>query len=309
MSDLLQPDTFDELIGAVESAKTVLPVGRRTKTALSDNSDATLVSLSNLSGIIQYEPSEFTFTAWAGTSIAEVNAALAQRNQYLPFDPLLVDAGATLGGTVAAGISGPGRVRYGGLRDFLLGVRFLSGDGNVITAGGKVVKNAAGFDIPKLLVGSLGRLGLMTELTFKVFPTAPSIRTYRVSCHSDNEAIGRIVIAATSRWELDAIDYRPTDQALFLRLAGPESANQAIAHEIGQRWDCELRTLDSTESNCLWTSIGELTWSRDPGSDIFAKIPITPPQFLSLSPKIHAHEDLACHLSAPARCCGSRPVQ
>ena len=93
-----------------------------------------------------------------------------KQGQYLPFDPMLSAAGATIGGTVAAGISGPGRYRYGGIRDFLLGVQFISSDGAVINAGGKVVKNAAGFDIPKLLVGSLGRLGVMTELTFKVFP-------------------------------------------------------------------------------------------------------------------------------------------
>ena len=149
----------------------VLPIGQRTKQSLSAGTDATLISLNQLSGIVQYEPSEFTFTALAGTTLHELIETLAEKGQYLPFDPPLVDAGATLGGTVSAGLSGPGRFRYGGVRDFLLGVKFISGDGEVITAGGKVVKNAAGFDIPKLLVGSAGRLGIMTELTFKIFPS------------------------------------------------------------------------------------------------------------------------------------------
>ena len=114
--------------------------------------------------------SEFTFTALAGTPVREIAAALAERGQYLPFDPMLREAGATLGGTVAAGLSGPGRFRYGGLRDFILGVRFVDGEGRLLRLGGKVVKNAAGFDLPKFFVGSLGRFGVLAEMTFKVFP-------------------------------------------------------------------------------------------------------------------------------------------
>ena len=108
---------------------------------------------------------------------------LAEHGQYLPFDPPLAAAGATLGGTVAAGLSGPGRYRYGGVRDFVLGVRFVDGMGNLVRGGGKVVKNAAGFDFPKLMVGSLGRLGVLAELSFKVFPQPPAFATLAVSYH------------------------------------------------------------------------------------------------------------------------------
>ena len=91
-----------------------------------------LVSLRCLRGIVEYEPSEFTFTARAGTPVdRDRRSTLAKRRQYLPFDPMLADAGATIGGTVAAGLSGPGRFRYGGIRDFLLGVQFISGDGKL----------------------------------------------------------------------------------------------------------------------------------------------------------------------------------
>ena len=229
---LLAPSTLQQLQAIVASEKRVLPVGNRTKPPLSDCNGAKLVSLRSLRGIVEYEPSEFTFTTQAGTPLAEICATLADKNQYLPFDPLLVAAGATIGGTVAAGLSGPGRFRYGGIRDFLLGVRFLSGDGQPIRAGGKVVKNSAGFDIPKFLVGSMGRLGVLTELTFKVFPKPPQISSLWIQCQSHRQAMDRMATAASSRWELDAIDYRPDQQAMVLRLAGPESANASIMDEI-----------------------------------------------------------------------------
>jgi glycolate oxidase FAD binding subunit len=300
VSDVLRPDNFDQLQDLLQSTELVLPVGRRTKPSLSTGTGATLVSLAELTGITQYEPSEFTFTARAGTPIAEVAATLARKNQYLPFDPLLVNAGATVGGTVAAGLSGPGRARYGGLRDFLLGVRFLSGDGNVIHAGGKVVKNAAGFDIPKLLVGSLGRLGVMTELTFKVFPQAQSLHTYQLTCDDHQQAMARIVAAASAKWELDAIDYQPSRRRLLLRIAGAESTNQQIAGKIRSEWSCDLQRLDDADAKTLWTSIGELSWwdgaargdgDRGSGFDsgtsggdpIVVKVPVTPKQFLQLA--------------------------
>ncbi len=298
MSEILFPETMDDLVSAVESADTVLPVGRCTKDALSANTRATLVSVSKLTGIIQYEPSEFTFTARAGTTVSEVAATLAKRNQYLPFDPLMVDAGATLGGTVASGISGPGRVRYGGLRDFLLGVRFLSGDGKVINAGGKVVKNAAGFDIPKLLVGSLGRLGVMTELTFKVFPLPLSLQTYCVTCDSDADAIKRIGVAARSRWELDAIDYRPHDRTLWLRIGGPEEANDAIADDMRHSFGSDFRRLQPSDSAAIWNSIGELNWPGQPKGGLVVKVPITPEQFLAYRSDAAEQGSRSDHLSA-----------
>src|SRR5947208_13328723 len=173
------PSSVTELVEAVRSAPRVLAIGAGTKPRLSAV-DCAKISTRNLSGIIEYEPSEFTFTALAGTPISDITAALAERGQYLPFDPLLVRAGATLGGTVAAGLNGPGRFRFGGLRDFILGVKFIDGLGRLLRLGGKVVKNAAGFDVPKFMVGSLGRFGVLTEITFKVFPRPAATHTLRL---------------------------------------------------------------------------------------------------------------------------------
>lgn len=290
-----EPRTSTELQQIIRSQASVLVVGNRTKPSLSHVAGVTLVRLNNLSGIIEYEPSEFTFTAYAGTRVAEVIATLHEKGQYLPFDPMLVEAGATLGGSVAAGLSGPGRFRYGGIRDFILGVRAITGDARIINAGGKVVKNAAGFDVPKFLVGSLGRLCAMTEFTFKVFPNPPAWHTYRVPCRSEAQALERLVIAAASRWELDAIDYRPALSALFLRLGAYAEVNHAIAREITDTWD-DVSRVDDSQASEFWKSISELDWSS--GSSIIVKVPITLKDFPSLCDGIAGCRGANLHLSA-----------
>lgn len=264
----ITPESIDELHEVVAVHETVLPVGQQTKRPLSDHVRATLVSLRNVCGVIEYEPSEYTFTAWAGTTLKEIATVLADRNQYLPFDPPLVDSGATIGGTVAAGLSGPGRFRFGGVRDFIIGASFLSGDGHEIHSGGKVVKNAAGFDLPKMMVGSLGRLGILTRLTFKVFPKPSATRTLTLRCNDLADATTKIAVAAGHRWELDAIDYRPSTQTIHLRIAGPAEVNDAIAKDIVARWPREVRAADDAAS--FWSNVTSLKFGP-----IVAKVPVT----------------------------------
>ena len=268
---LPSPKTLDELQDIMQAETSILPVGNRTKQPLADDQQATLVSRRELKGIIEYEPSEFTFTAYAGTTISEVNQVLHQRQQYLPFDPMLVDAGATVGGSVAAGLSGSGRFRYGGIRDFVLGVKFLSGTGEVINSGGKVVKNAAGFDIPKLLTGSMGRLGVMVEMTFKVFPMPGCNQTFAVACDSLETAMQRMSLAASSSWELDAIDYRPASKTIFLRLAGPEQVNQILFQKISKVWGSDVTELSDGEA--IWRAVNELAWTQ-PSRSLAVKVPV-----------------------------------
>src|SRR3954462_5507459 len=178
----MTPCTPAELVDAIRATPRVLAVGARTKPRLSQVEEGVaLLSTRGLKGIVEYDPSEFTFTALAGTPVREIASALAEKGQGLPFDPLMTDVGATLGGTVAAGLSGPGRFRFGGLRDFILGVRFVDGEGRLLRMGGKVVKNAAGFDLPKFFVGSLGRFGVLAQITFKVFPRPAFALTLRLT--------------------------------------------------------------------------------------------------------------------------------
>lgn len=205
---------------AVRQGGPLVVQGGGSKAALSRG--ATL-ELGDVSGVLEYAPQEYTLTALAGTPLAEVAALLAAEGQYLPFDPPFAEIGATLGGTVAAGLSGPGRMRYGGVRDFLLGVRFVDGTGALLSGGGKVVKNAAGFDLPKLLVGSLGQFGVMLELTFKVFPLPESYATLELGAANFAEAEALLRGLARSRFEPHALELLPPTRVL-VRFGGLHKA-------------------------------------------------------------------------------------
>lgn len=278
MSAQLAPSSIPELVEAVRSTPRLIPAGANTKPRLS-KVDATRLSIAGLRGIIEYEPSEFTFTALAGTPIAEIVEALKQRGQYLPFDPMFVAAGATLGGTVGSGLSGPGRFRFGGLRDFILGVRFVDGSGRLLRMGGKVVKNAAGFDLPKFFVGSLGRFGVLAEITFKVFPQRVASRTLRLSIDGSEAAANLAIQAASSRWEPDAIDCLPDGKTACVRLAGPAEALEVISREILSRWKGEA--LPEGEAEKIWNDLREFCWTT--AEAILIKLAMTPNLWPSLS--------------------------
>ena len=130
-------------------------------------------------GIVQYEPTELVITARAGTTLAEVEATLAERGQMLAFEPPRFGPEATVGGCVATGLSGPRRAYAGAVRDFVLGIRMIDGRGTDLSFGGQVMKNVAGFDLSRLAVGSLGTLGLFLEMSFKVLPRPPEEMTLR----------------------------------------------------------------------------------------------------------------------------------
>jgi glycolate oxidase FAD binding subunit len=285
MNPVLKPATLAELADAIRSVPRALAVGARTKPRLSAVApDVTLVSTLGLTGITEYQPDEFTFTALAGTPLLEIAATLAARGQYLPFDPFLLDAGATLGGTVAAGLSGSGRFRFGGLRDFILGVRFVDGTGQLLRLGGKVVKNAAGFDVPKFFVGSLGRFGVFGELTFKVFPRPASTLTLRLPVADATAATALLTTAAGARWEIDALDLLPSGDAVALRLAGPATALPLLAAEILSRFPGEI--LSDADAAALWLDLRELRWAHPDGP--LLKIALTPTQLPSLAARVQA---------------------
>ena len=182
----------------------------------------------------------------------------------------------------------------------------MSGEGKTIHAGGKVVKNAAGFDIPKLMVGSLGLLGIMTSLTFKVFPKPASTHTFAVACESHPVAIERMVSAARSRWEVDALDYHVSDRQLLLRIGGPESANLAIAKEIQSRWNADLQLLSHQDAAATWQRIVELRWVNDratqaePATDsrVVLAIPMDPATLSRHLDLLDESESIKAHVSA-----------
>jgi glycolate oxidase FAD binding subunit len=293
MNATLTPANTAELVEAVRSTPRVIAVGAGTKPRLSAV-NAVKLSTAKLSGLVEYEPSEFTFTALAGTRVRDIAVTLAARGQYLPFDPLWVDAGATLGGTVASGVSGPGRFRFGGLRDFILGVQFVDGAGRLLRLGGKVVKNAAGFDVPKFMVGSLGRFGVLVETTFKVFPQPASQLTLTLDVSDPESAVKILTATANSRWEAYALDWLPDGKSIALRLGGPATALPPLAQEILGRWPG--RVLSAEDANALWLELRECHWAN--AATPLLKIAVSPSGVVALAQSVSALSGARMHLSA-----------
>lgn len=238
----------------------VLPVGGATKPALSGVADGVApLDVSGLRGILDYDPGELTLTARAGTPVADVAAALADHGQHLPFDPPLAAAGATLGGVVAAGTSGPGALRRGGVRDFVIGVRLVDGTGRLVAGGGKVVKNAAGFDLPKLMVGSLGRLGVLVEVSFKVFPAPQATLTVAADVDPEDwgQAVDVLLVAQRAPIELDALDV--AGGQVLLRLAGAAPSLAARAERLVAALPVPAAVLDDDAGP--WRAASELMWA------------------------------------------------
>jgi glycolate oxidase FAD binding subunit len=299
---LVRAGTAAEVAELVREHARVVVRGGGTKPRLSRApAGAACIDVSAMAGVVRYDPGEFTFTAQAGTSLLEVIEMLARRNQYLPFDPPLAGAGATLGGTVAAGLSGSGRFRYGGVRDFLIGIRFVDGRGEIVRGGGAVVKNAAGFDLPKLMVGALGRLGVLTEVTFKVFPAPRAFASARAVFASMGEAVDAMVDLAGSRFDLDALDIVPREQGsvLWLRVAGPEPVLRARLERIRDRLASGHRLLEfeayGIEASGArgvgdgvdhWREMSDFGWR--PVDQTLVKVAVTPERSTRLDPELAA---------------------
>ncbi|HWM11669.1 MAG TPA: FAD-linked oxidase C-terminal domain-containing protein, partial [Solirubrobacteraceae bacterium] len=254
-------DAVLALQDAVREHPHVLPRGGGSKPALSTPPEGvTPLVVSGLRGIVEYDPEELTITALAGTPVRVVQAALAAHGQHLPFDPPLARAGATLGGVVAAGTSGPGRHRHGGVRDFIIGARFVDGTGALVGGGGRVVKNAAGFDLPRLLVGSMGRLGVIVEVAFKVFPAPPAWGTLVADAPDLAAALEAIALAGASGQEIEALDLEPPGR-LLVRLGGTqaelEPRLERLRRTLGLPAEKELGARDAG----LWDAARKLAWA------------------------------------------------
>jgi len=181
-------------------------------------------------GIVGYEPTELVVTARCGTPLAELEAELARQGQMLAFEPPRFAPQATLGGCVAAGLSGPRRAAAGAVRDFVLGVRILDGTGRDLSFGGQVMKNVAGYDVSRLLAGSLGTLGVILEVSLKVLPRPAAERTLRLAMDEAR------ALDSTNRWAglpLPVSATAWTGGVLSVRLSGAETAVNAAAARIG----------------------------------------------------------------------------
>lgn len=193
-----------------------------------------------LSGIVSYEPSELVVTVKAGTPLAELEAALAEQGQCLPFEPphfaKTPTDGATVGGMVAAGLSGPARASVGAVRDYMLGVTLLNGRAELLTFGGQVMKNVAGYDVSRLMAGAWGTLGLITEVSLKVLPVAPGEATLRFECNQA-DALRKLHAWGGQPLPLNASCWVQNGEAgsgtLYVRLRGALAAVEAACRSMG----------------------------------------------------------------------------
>jgi glycolate oxidase FAD binding subunit len=219
-------------------------------------------------GIVSYEPSELVVTVRCGTPLSELEAALAEKGQCLAFEPPHFGPGATVGGMVAAGLSGPARATAGAVRDYVLGARFINGLGEHLTFGGQVMKNVAGYDVSRLMAGSWGTLGLITEVSLKVLPVAPAEATLMCAGLPQKAALdllhrwgGQPLPLNASAWVRDTTA-QPVADYLFVRLRGAVAAVQSALVKMSAdaaALGAQVQTMDNAEASQDWRASAEQT--------------------------------------------------
>jgi len=215
-------------------------------------------------GVVDYEPTELVITVRCGTPLAEVEALLAANGQMLAFEPPRYGAGSTIGGVVASGLAGPRRASAGGVRDFVLGAKLMDGKGEVLNFGGQVMKNVAGYDVSRLLAGSMGTLGLILEVSLKVLPLPVCEATLRFELSEIgalrrlNEWAGQPLPLSGSCWH---------QGVLMLRLSGAEAAVRAALARMGGAGD-GTRVADA-EAAAFWAGLRDQSHSYFSGAALW----------------------------------------
>ncbi|MBJ7314123.1 glycolate oxidase subunit GlcE [Rugamonas sp. CCM 8940] len=249
-------EQFQAQIRAATAAKTPLCLrGGGSKDWYGNAPQGAILDTRGYTGVVAYEPTELVITARCGTPLAEIEALLARHNQMLAFEPPRYSADSTIGGVVACALSGPRRASAGALRDFVLGAVLMNGQGEVLRFGGQVMKNVAGYDVSRLLAGSLGALGLIMEVSLKVLPLPVREASLRFemgeieALASLNDWAGQPLPISASCWHRGV---------LSLRLSGAGAAVEAAQRKLGGT------ALPDAEADAYWDSL------RDQTHDFFA---------------------------------------
>jgi glycolate oxidase FAD binding subunit len=293
---MMKPGDEDELAAMVAGAKAPLAVRGGGSRGVVLTGDA--LSTAGLGGIRLYEPGAMTLVASAGTPLAEIEAALAAQNQRISFEPmdhqgLMQTAGIpTIGGVVAANVSGPRRVQGGACRDFLLGVRFVDGQGNVISNGGRVMKNVTGYDLVKLMAGSWGTLGILSEVSLKVLP-APETQATVIICNLDlAQAVQVMARALGSPFDVSGAAFDPATQGgmVMLRVEGFETSVAYRARRLSELLGKfgEVTTLTTPEvSDENWKRVRDVVPFHGQAGDVW-RLSVKPSDAPVIAPKLEA---------------------
>jgi len=244
---MISPESETALASIIKTSRTPFKVQGGGTRPIGTTSATSILSTSGLKGVELYEPGALTIVAKAGTPLAEVEHVLAAEGQRLAFEPmdhrglLGTDGTPTIGGVVAGNVSGPRRIQVGACRDFLLGVRFVDGQGNIVKNGGRVMKNVTGYDLVKLMAGSFGTLGVLTEVSLKVLPKPKSTGVLLLEGLSDEQAIQALSKALGSPFDVSGavhvtkgLDGSPVT---MIRLEGFENSVEYRADKLGKLLD------------------------------------------------------------------------
>ena len=245
----------DHIVAANASKSPLRLRGAGTKDFYGESLRGEIVDTRGHSGIVSYEPSELVIVARCGTPLSEIERALDEHDQLLPFEAPRFGGDPTIGGVIAAGLSGPRRATAGSVRDFVLGAHLLNANGELLRFGGQVMKNVAGFDVSRLLCGSLGILGLIAEVSLKVLPKPRAEKTVRFEMNAAS-ALDRF-----NRWSAQPLPISASawhNGIAYLRLSGATSAVSAAQASLGGE------TIDDVAAASCWNSL------RDQKLDLFS---------------------------------------
>jgi glycolate oxidase FAD binding subunit len=305
MTDTLKPrnqaDVAEAVTWAAAEGKTIDVIGSGTKRLVGRPAQTDLtLDVSGIGGVTLYEPEELVLSARAGTPIAEIEKLLAEKNQELAFEPMdcaplfgLPPGRGTLGGTLAANLSGPRRIKAGAARDFVLGVEAVSGRGERFKSGGRVVKNVTGYDLSKLVVGSWGTLAVMHDITIKVLPRAEDTATVLVFGLDDERAVEAMAAALGSSCEVSAAAHLPQKIAGRIPVRAVGSAGRSVTGfrlegipvSVAYRRDkltAELRSfgvlgrLVAADSREFWRAVRDATPFADGSQNALWRISTAP---------------------------------
>lgn len=232
-------DLSVEILARVQAAylaRTPLNImGAGTKSFLGQLADdAKPLDVTGHQGIIEYDPAELVLVARAGTALSDIEGLLSDNNQMLGFEPPFVAAGATLGGAVAAGLAGPRRTYSGSVRDFILGAEFVNGKGELVTAGGKVMKNVAGFDLFRPMARSMGTLGVLLQVALRVLPKPEHEKTLLQEESNEAQALRKMNHWAAKTQSISAAAW--DGHNIRIRLSGSSASIEHGRRQIGGDW-------------------------------------------------------------------------
>jgi glycolate oxidase FAD binding subunit len=249
----------DHIVAANISKSPLHFRGAGTKDFYGESLRGEIVETRRHSGIVDYEPSELVITSRCGTPLSEIDRALDEHGQFLAFEAPRFGGDPTIGGVVAAGLAGPRRATSGSVRDFMLGANLMDASGTVLRFGGQVMKNVAGFDVSRLLCGSLGILGLITDVSLKVLPKPRAEKTLRFEMDAAS------ALDKFNRWSAQPLPISATawhEGHAYLRLSGAPSAVTSAHSSLGGE------TVDDVAASRWWNSL------RDQTHDLFASAPL-----------------------------------